>query len=445
MAGLLEKMQSFIAEQELCAPDDRLLLAVSGGIDSMVMAHLLTAAGYDCGVAHCNFSLRGEESDDDEMFVRSWAADRDLLFYVHRFDTERYAEEHGLSIQMAARDLRYAWFRRVAREEGYDRIVLAHNRNDLAETFLINLVRGTGLRGLTGIRPRQEELIRPLLFARREEIAAFARREGIGWREDSSNRSVKYTRNKIRHEIIPAFEEINPSFVDTLAATAGRLAGVNSVFDKYMEEVRPQYLIESSGRVMIPLEKLRQAQARAAILFELLNPYGFSSGTTGEILRALDSPPGKQFFSPTHRLIKDREFLIITPLTPGEEVKRYYIEEGNTGISEPLRLRISSFSRDAGFRIPHNPDIAVLDRDRLTWPLVIRRWQQGDYFRPLGMKGMKKLSDFFIDHKLSLDEKEKIWLITEGDRIVWIPGMRMDDRYKITDATKNILQIEWLR
>ncbi len=445
MSTLLERMEAFITEQELCDPGGRLLLTVSGGIDSMVMAHLLTVAGYDCGVAHCNFSLRGEESDEDEMFVRSWAADRDLLFYAKRFDTERYAEEHGLSIQMAARDLRYAWFRQVAREEGYDRIALAHNRNDLAETFLINLVRGTGLRGLTGIRPRQGELIRPLLFARREEIAAFAREEGIRWREDSSNLSVKYTRNKIRHEIIPAFEELNPSFVDTVAATAARLAGVDSIFARYIEEVRPQFLVEHGGRLMIPLEKLRQAPAHAAILFELLSPLGFSPGTVGEILRALDSPPGKQFFSPTHRLIKDREFLIITPLAAGEEEKRYYIEEGATGITEPLRLRLSYLTRDEHFRIPASPDIAVIDRDRITWPLVVRRWQQGDYFRPLGMSGMKKLSDFFIDRKLSLDDKEKIWLITEGDRIVWIPGMRLDDRYKITDTTEKILQIEWLR
>ena len=446
MDDLLRRLRRYIDEEGLCRPSDRILLTVSGGVDSMVMAHLMTAAGYDCGVAHCNFSLRGQESDDDETFVRAWAAGRDLPFFFVRFDTEAYAAEHGLSIQMAARDLRYAWFRETAVAEGYDRIALAHNRNDVAETFLINLTRGTGLRGLSGIPPRHGLLMRPLLFARRDEIEAFARREGIAWRDDSSNRSVKYTRNKIRHVILPAFEELNPSFVDTLAATAARLAASGAVFDKYMEQVRPQFFLRQDKRMLIPLEKLREAQARAAILFELLSPLDFSPATTGEILKALDSPPGKQFFSPTHRLIKDRDFLIITPLgEKDEKERRYYIEEGMTGVGEPLRLRITSFARDDTFVIPRSPDIAVIDYDRLSWPLVLRRWQPGDYFRPLGMQGMKKLSDFFIDRKLSLDEKEELWLVTEGDRIVWIPGMRLDDRYKITDDTKKILKIEWLR
>ena len=446
MDDLLKRLRHYVDEQGLCAPGDRILLTVSGGIDSMVMAHLMTAAGYDCGVAHCNFSLRGQESDDDETFVRAWAADRDLPFFFIRFDTEAYAAEHGLSIQMAARDLRYAWFRKTAAAEGYDHIALAHNRNDVAETFLINLSRGTGLRGLTGIRPRQGEIIRPLLFARRDEIERYARSEGITWRDDSSNRSVKYTRNKIRHEILPAFEELNPSFVDTLAATAARLSGVEEIFERYMDEVRPQFMVHSGDKIMIPLEKVRHAQARAAILFELLSPLGFSPATTTAVLKALDSPPGKQFFSPTHRLIKDRDFLIITPLGEDDEKeRRYYIEEGMTGVSEPLRLRITIFDRDDSFRIPSSPDIAVVDHEKVTWPLIIRRWQEGDYFRPLGMTGMKKLSDFFIDNKLSLDEKEKVWLITEGDRIVWIPGMRLDDRYKITDHTKKIVKLEWLR
>ena len=218
------------------------------------------------------------------------------------------------------------------------------------------------------------------------------------------------------------------------------------VFEKYLDEMRPQLLLEQGDRQLIPLEKLRRAPARAAILFELLSPLGFSPATTGHILKALDSTPGRQFFSPTHRLLKDRDFLIITPLS-GEEgqERRYYIEEGMTGLSEPLRLRLTAFERDDTFVIPRDPAVAVIDYDKLSWPLVLRHWQPGDYFRPLGMEGMKKLSDFFIDEKVPRDEKEKIWLITEGDRIVWIPGMRLDDRYKITDDTKKILQIEWLR
>ena len=446
MDDLLFRLRRYIDEQGLCAPGDRILLAVSGGIDSMVMARLMTAAGYDCGIAHCNFSLRGQESDDDETFVRAWAAGRDLPFYFVRFDTKAYAAERSLSVQMAARDLRYAWFRETARAEGYDRIALAHNRNDVAETFLINLSRGTGLRGLTGIPPRRGLLIRPLLFARRDEIEAYARTEGIAWREDSSNRSVRYTRNKIRHEILPAFEELNPSFVDTLAATATRLSATEEVFEKYLDELRPQLLLGQGDRRLIPLEKLRRAPARAAILFELLSPLGFSPATTGQILRSLDSPPGRQFFSPTHRLLKDRDFLIITPLTGREEQeRRYYIEEGMTGLSEPLRLHITPLTRNDTFVIPRDPAVAAIDYDKLSWPLVLRRWQPGDYFRPLGMEGMKKLSDFFIDEKVPRDEKEKIWLISEGDRIVWIPGMRLDDRYKITEKTKKILRIEWLK
>ncbi len=445
MEDLPARLEKFIREQQLCSADDRLLLTVSGGIDSMVMAHILVERGYRCGIAHCNFSLRGEESDEDEAFIRRWAEERRLPLYIRRFETATYAAEKGISVQMAARELRYRWFEEVRRREGYDRIALAHNRDDVAETLLINLTRGTGLRGLASIPVRQEALIRPLLFASRREIEAWALRQGIAWREDSSNRTVKYMRNKIRHQIIPLFEEMNPSFTTTLAATAARLRGVVQLFDRYVGEMRPRLLLDRGDHHLIPLAPLRQTAAWEAVLLELLKPFGFRPGTVNTLLHHLDAPPGKQFLSPTHRLVKDRDTLIITPLPEKEKERRYYVEEGTEMITEPLHLHFRILERDDSFRIPGDPNIAAVDAELIAWPLVIRRWKAGDYFRPLGMKGMKKLSDFFIDQKLSLVDKENLWLVTEGERIVWIPGMRIDDRYKITPSTEKVLLIEWLR
>ncbi len=445
MTNLLTRMKEFIREEELCSPSDHILLAVSGGIDSMVMAHLMIKAGYNCGVAHCNFSLRGRESDEDEAFVRRWSEDHHLPFYSRRFDTLDHARRHGLSVQMAARELRHRWFRQVMHEHGYDRLALAHNRNDLAETILINLVRGTGLRGLRGMPARHDELIRPLLFATRAEIESWAHEKKVPWREDSSNSGLKYLRNRIRHQIIPLLEELNPSFVDTLAATAKRLAGHEEIFERYLEEVRPRLLTGTEERRLIPLDMVRQLPARDALLLELLTPYGFSPPTVTRILDALDAPPGRQFFSPQYRLVKDRDHLILTPLADDDRDRRFYVDEGTPAIETPLRLRFTLLDRTPAFRIPTSPYTAAVDAARITWPLVIRRWQPGDYFRPLGMKGMKKLSDFFIDRKLSLVEKEELWLITDGEKIIWIPGLRLDDRYKITDRTEKILLIEWIR
>ena len=444
MKDLLSACRFFIEKNRLCTVDDRILLAVSGGVDSMVMGDLMNRLGYSTGVAHCNFSLRGHESDGDENFVRSWADKNDLPFYHTRFDTYSYAEEHGISIQMAARDLRYEWFRRILEKEGYDLLALAHNKNDLVETFLINLTRGTGIRGLTGIKPRNDRLIRPILFATRTEILEYAGYFNIKWREDSSNLTNKYMRNKIRHKIIPLFEEMNPDFIHSVADTSQRLAGAGEIFFRYLEDARTTFLIKIGKKQMIPIHKLRQSSVREAILYELLKPMNFKGGTIHEILESLDNPPGKQFFSPSHRLIKDRDSLIITPLPKNEPEKRYYIEKTQTQVTDPVILHIKRFVRPEGFIIPDARNMAVLDEGKITWPLILRKWKKGDYFMPLGMKGIKKLSDFFIDRKLSLDEKENTWLLTEGDQIVWILGMRIDERYKITEKTKNILQIEWI-
>ena len=444
MSDLLQACVSFIEKKSLCSAEDRILLAISGGIDSMVMGNLIVQLGYTVAVAHCNFSLRGEESDSDEDFVHTWADNHNLPFYSTRFNTPAYAEEHSISIQMAARDLRYEWFHTLLNKENYDRLALAHNKNDLVETFLINITRGTGIRGLTGIKPRNQDIIRPLLFATRQEILAYASLYNIRWREDSSNLTTKYTRNKIRHNIIPLFEEINPDFMQSVFDTSRRLSGVEKIFSHFIQEARDAFLLKTNDKQMIPISKVKESHAKEAILYELLKPFGFSAGTIQEILVSLDGISGKQFFSSSHRLIKDREYLIITLLPADARKKRYYLDEFQTHITEPVILHIKSFLRQKDFIIPTSPYTAALDKDQITWPLILRHWQSGDYFMPLGMKGIKKLSDFFIDRKLSLDEKENIWLLTEGEQIVWILGMQMDDRYKITEETKNILQIEWL-
>ncbi|NOY37708.1 MAG: tRNA lysidine(34) synthetase TilS [Chlorobi bacterium] len=444
MPGLTENFRRYIKKYNLFADDSHILLAISGGIDSMVMADLFGRLPNPLSIAHCNFMLRGDESDQDEEFVRQYAISLDIPLFVKRFDTSAFADKHHISIQMAARKMRYDWFNRLAEENRMDVIAVAHNMDDLVETFLINLSRGTGLRGLTGIRPKQGKIIRPLLFATREEITAWATRKNIAFREDSSNQMIKYVRNKIRHEIIPLFREINPGFLPSVAETTIRLQGIDRFFSNYVQTNLAGYLQKFGDRFVIPIAKLRESEAAEAVLFELLRPFRFPPAVTFKIMESLDSEPGKKFFSPSHRLIKDREHLIITAIPERGHTEKYYIEEGNTQLTHPVILHLESFEKQPGFQIPSDRNIAVLDRDRLQFPLILRKWREGDWFIPLGLGGIKKLSDFFVDRKLSLDEKEQVWLLTQGDEIIWVIGMQIDDRFKITENTRKVLRVEYL-
>ena len=438
---MYERFLNFINSESLIDRSGKILLGISGGVDSMVMFNLFLESGYPIAAAHCNFNLRGKESDQDQLFVAAECRKNNIHLHAKKFDTVNYSKERGMSLQMAARDLRYAWFNHLIAEYNYRNIAIAHNKNDLAETMLINIIRGTGIRGLTGIKAKTGNIIRPLLFAERKEIIRYAGKHEISFREDSSNINIKYKRNRIRHKIIPEFEAISDSFVKSLYQTACRLKDVETVYTDTINRKFDEICTESNNECRLNINSLLSLNPLPSYLYEFLRKWNFSRELVSDIIVSLKSPPGKQFYSPTHRLVKDRESLIIIPLKP-ETVNRYYIEEDTTELHYPLKLKISKANMFRGFGIPGNPEVACLDLNLLHFPLILRKWQKGDYFQPLGMNGLKKLSDFFVDNKFSLIEKERTWLLASGNKVVWIIGHRIDDRFKITERTKDILIIE---
>ena len=438
---MLNQFLSFIDSNRLFARPDPVLLTVSGGIDSIVMLDLFYRAGFSCSAAHCNFKLRGTESDEDEAFVKELAANYDMNIFHVSFNTEEYAASHNMSIQMAARELRYEWFEETREKAGCEYIATAHNKNDVTETFFINLSRGTGIKGLTGIKEKSGNLIRPLLFASREQILEYAMDRQLAWREDSSNATTKYARNKIRHNIIPELEDINPRFIDVMFENVLRLRETGEIFQQALEEKKHQLISRDKRHLLVSVEKLKSDEFARTWLYGILSDFNFTATVVDDVMKSLDGIPGKIFLSPTHRLVKDRDSLIIEPLRQ-EQQKRYYIENPYLDIEEPLKLCLRIINRSDEFVIPRYPDTACLDFDRLEFPLIIRKWEKGDYFQPLGMENMKKVSDFFVDNKLSIPEKENTWLLTSGKDIVWIIGKRIDDRFKITPSTLKIFQVE---
>ena len=445
MDTLERQFTDFISRNRLLAGGERVLLAVSGGIDSIAMLSLFMKTEVELGIVHCNFGLRGEDADADEKFVRNFAAMQNLPFFVRHFDTEAYAGEFKLSIQEAARKLRYAYFEEIRQKNGYDHIAVAHNSDDAAETFLINLLRGTGIRGLTGIRMRSGRVIRPLLFASREMIEQYIRQHGISFRLDKSNLEIDYTRNFIRHEIIPRLVSLNPGFRNTLLGTITNLQGVAAIYDKQIRELSHEIIVETGPRTLIPIHKLKSHPMGMILLGEILHGFRFSSEQIGSVVRVLDGEPGKRFYSDAYRLLKDREELIIEPLPPESGTEEiYYLEQDEGFLSLPLKLEYSIVPISDLPPFSDNPATAFLDADKLDFPLMLRHWKHGDYFRPLGMDNMKKISDFFVNTKLSLFEKEDVWLLVSDARIAWVIGHRIDDRFKITDSTRNVLIINLL-
>jgi len=439
---VLTLFESYILDHKLFSRNDKLLLAVSGGVDSVVMLDLFIRAEYSCTVAHCNFKLRGEESDSDEIFVKELAEKHKILFYSKSFNTIDYANNNRISIQMAARELRYEWFEDLRVELNCDYIATAHNKNDVIETFFINLTRGTGIRGLTGIPPKSDSIVRPLIFFEREDIYEYAKSNELSWREDSSNSQTKYSRNKIRHFIIPGFQELNPGFIDTMWNNSMRLREIEGIYLNALERIKKEIIVRGKEFAWIPIHEINKLDPLFTWLYELLVDFDFPAPVVRDIAKNLNSTSGKQFFSPTHRLVKDRDKLIIHPLKDTTS-KRYYIEDPSQDIDEPVKLELSILTEFDKSDIPGDPNIAWLDLDQLEFPLMIRKWESGDYFMPLGMKNMKKLSDFFIDNKFSLPEKENIWLLVSGTKIAWVIGKRIDNRYKVRLETSRILQIRY--
>lgn len=431
---MVKAFRKYISENFLLKKGARTLIAVSGGRDSLVLCELFHLAKFDFGIAHCNFQLRGNESNSDELFAKKIARKYDVDFFSVRFETEKLANDKKLSIQEVARVLRYDWFEQIRKSNGYDFIATAHHKDDEIETFFINLIRGTGIGGLHGILPKRGNIIRPLLFADRNEINDFVRVNKLQFREDSSNASNKYLRNKLRNKILPLFDEINPSFRNTLHEDIKRLNETEKVYNYFIESRTRELLNQNT----ISISALKQSPFPSILLYEILKKYQFNSDVIDDIFSSLDSESGKTFYSSTSRLIKDRMKLIITQRNVNEKTETFLVSKNTKRRTTPVDFQFSEIQNSNNFQIPKNNDIACLDIENLKFPLEIRRWKRGDFFYPLGMKKRKKLSDFFTDLKLSIPEKENIWLLTSAENIVWVIGHRIDNRYKVTDKTQLI-------
>jgi tRNA(Ile)-lysidine synthase len=438
---MIEEFRRYIADNKLFSADEKILLAVSGGIDSMVMVHLFLRCGFEFGIAHCNFNLRGNESDGDETFVGKFSEDHKISFFSNRFETESYSVEKGLSIQMAARELRYQWFEDIRNSEGYHLIALAHNLNDNIETFLINLVRGSGIAGFAGIPPRNERLIRPLLFASRSEIREYCDKYEIKYREDSSNADTKYVRNKIRHLIVPVLKEINPAFEKTIEETIARITEVNEIYSEHISSLRRSLIKENRIGYSVALDEIINLTPLNTMIFELFRGFGITRTMIPEFVKLASAKSGSQLITCSHRFIKNREEILIVSVDTAKE--RYFVYNCLDELREDSRLgRISVVGCTSEFNFPGESDTSCLSLNKLKFPLIARSWRHGDYFYPLGMNKRKKLSDFFIDNKFSIPEKENAMVLETDGKIACIIGVRTDNRFRITRSTTKCLVIE---
>jgi tRNA(Ile)-lysidine synthase len=440
---MIQEFHTYIVKENLFHPADHILLAVSGGVDSAVMVELFSRLGYNYSIAHCNFTLRGKESDKDEIFVENLAQQKGVQFFTKKFETKKYASNHSISIQMAARDLRNEWLVYIAKQNGFKCFATAHHLDDQIETFFINLLRGTGISGLHGIKSNSENLIHPMLFTYRKNIEDFARQENIEFRIDSSNLATDYTRNKIRHQLIPVIKDIKENYQDVLTDNIYRFSQIEDLYRQFLEIISDRLIEEENDGIKISIKYLINYKPTSTVLFELIQPYGFNFSQSAAIVYSIGLISGKQFYSKTHRLVIDREYIIIQKIIQTDK-KIFYITEETNEINEPISLKISRFELKSGFVIPSKSKIAILDIEKLSFPLRIRKWKQGDYFYPLGMKKRKLLSNYFIDNKFSILDKESTWIMTSGNEIIWIIGHRIDDRFKVTNSTQQVFEITLL-
>ncbi len=481
------RFKEFIQQQNLFHPKDRLLLAVSGGVDSVVLCELCKQSGYNFTIAHCNFQLRGKESERDEVFVTELGKKYNVEVLVKKFDTEKYAEENKKGIQEAARDLRYEWFKEIVNRESsvvsqqseistkdspltthhsfgrrrlaegaapltthhsspdsyrdITHLLTAHHADDNIETLMMNFFRGTGLPGLVGIPVVHQYIRRPLLPFWKEELILFAKENKLEFVEDSSNQSVKYTRNLFRNEVIPLISKVYPQVKTNLQDNINRLNEIQKLYQISVDEIKKKLCKIKNDEVHIPIKQF-MAYHNRALIFEIISDHGFSEKQVDEVIKLAEAESGKFIQSPAthHRIIKFRNWFIISK-EQSEDAGTIVIEEGVKNIQcSMFNLQFSTFET-TNYKPQTTNSIACLDADEITFPLVLRRWKQGDYFYPLGMKKKKKLARFFIDQKLSKTEKEKAWVIEMNKKMVWVVGMRIDDRFKITEKTKKILKI----
>lgn len=437
---LLKEFQHYIKQQNLFQPKDKLLLAVSGGVDSVVLCELCKQAGYDFVIAHCNFKLRGAESERDEEFVRKLGEKYGVEVFVKKFDTEKYSSKNKLSIQVAARELRYEWFQELIGSSVAAYVVTAHHVNDNIETMLMNFFKGTGIHGLKAILPKQGNLIRPLLFAKKEDLTAFASLHKLKFVEDSSNASDKYTRNYFRNQLIPDLQKVFPQVEDNLKDNLQRFREIGILYQQSINLHKKKLLEPKGEEIHIPVLKLLKARPLSTIVYEIIRDYGFTAHQTEEVIALLQSGTGKYIQSSTHRAIKNRNWLIISP-NESAKAQNILVEDDEKQIEFADGKIDLELLPAINYKLQTTNFFAQLDADKIKFPLLLRKWKQGDYFYPLGMNKRKKLSRFFIDQKLSLTQKEKTWVIEMDKKVIWILGLRIDDRFKITDKTKNILQI----
>jgi len=469
---MLKSFQQYITQQQLISDSDMPLLAVSGGVDSVVMCDLFLRSGVKFGIAHCNFLLRGKMSNEDEQFVTDLSKKYGAKCHSTRFETSQVAQSRGISIQVAARDLRYAWFAEIMEREGYTCLATAHHTNDAVETVLYHLTRGTGIRGLHGIPARRKRIIRPLLFATKDEIVAYATQHALPYREDVSNTETKYARNKIRLEVVPILKQINPSLEATFQANIERFKDAEALYDFAIQEIKKVVFSErgflpptpSRGgddrvhispfgggwgvdsrttpkeyRINIPA--LLSYPAAATVLYELLRDFGFYQAQTKQIFDALNGQPGARYTSATYKVLRDRDVLIIRKIND-TKTSLLFIKKNKNKLVFNNNLFNFKYIKKENFTLNISSNVAYLDADKLLFPLKLRYWQQGDTFQPLGMKGKHQLvSDFFTNKKLSQFEKENVPILVSGEEICWIVGLRIDERFKITDGSKNVLRV----
>jgi tRNA(Ile)-lysidine synthase len=442
--NLLQRFRDVIQQHDLFHPKDKLLLAVSGGVDSVVLCELCKQAGYDFSMAHCNFRLREKESERDKEFVMALAKNYEVEFFLKEFDTEKYAEENKLSIQEAARKLRYDWFNDLlsTKDHGLSTLLTAHHADDNIETLLMNFCRGTGLNGLTGIPMKtSSKVCRPLLSFWKEELIEFAKQHKLEFVEDSSNLSSKYARNLFRNELIPLITKVYPQAKQNLFDNINRFKGIKDLYHFSVGALKKKLLKAKGNEIHIPIKQL-MAYGNRAVIFEIISDFGFFEQHIDEVIRLAESENGKYIQSPVTaaRIIKFRNWLIISNDQPSAS-DTIVIEENAKNVQCSMFHVQFAIFETSNARLPTSGLIASLDSDLVRFPLILRKWKQGDYFYPLGMKKKKKVARFFIDQKLSKTEKEKAWVLEMNKKIIWVVGMRIDDRFKITGKTKRILQV----
>jgi tRNA(Ile)-lysidine synthase len=450
---MLHAFLTYINEQKLFEPSEKVLLTVSGGKDSMAMLDLFCGANRSDGrfqfaVAHCNFQLRGKDSDDDQIFVENLCKAKKVVFHTKTFETKTYAKKNKVSIEMAARTLRYEWFESIRQELNFDYIATAHHLNDSIETVLLNLTKGTGISGLKGISAKKGHIIRPMLFASRKEIDDYVTKKGLSWKEDSSNASNDYQRNLIRNEVVPLLKKINPNLDETFARNLERFHSLEADFRKNFNHFKTMVIREENGIFFLKIANIKQWQSANYYLEELLKEFDFNYFQSKEIFNSLDGLSGKMFYSENFTLLKDREDLVISPPLLSEQTKSIIIslEESNKEMTFDYFDNIIKFTvlniEEIDTNFERNSAILFADFDKITFPITLRKWQEGDWFIPLGMNGKKKISDFLIDKKISLNRKKCIFLLTSQDATIWIINHRSDNRFKLTPTTKKVLKVE---